>query len=199
MKRIVAVLVFVLVTVSFPICLTSADEDFDNTTGPRASISFPGIDLVRGMPKRRALNYLNERFRIEPLGAQDSDDSGAEEESYLVRDKLDSHGTVGVVTFSKGKLSWASRAWAFADDPRSLDLAGRLCSLIEHLEKERGSGGAIKAKTLVQHDVTVQNIEIHFGSKKASITIFKEKAANGDWKMREVHVDEALQDQGSEP
>jgi hypothetical protein len=198
MNRAAAFLVIGLIAAVVPLRLAIADQSSDHATGPGPSISFPGVHLTRGMSKERVLNDLAPLFRIQRLEAQDSEVNATEEESYLVRDKLDPDGTVGVVTFTHGKLSWASRAWAYADDPQSLELAGRLCSLIEHLERERGSGAAIKANTLVQHGVTVQNIGFLFGNKKASITIFKEKTANGDWKMREVHVDEALQEQNAE-
>lgn len=201
MKGTIAALCMALVALASPAYPRAVDNEPkpDPTSGSGPSISFPGVHLSRGMPKERVLSDLAPLFRVERLEAKVVEADGVEGESYLVREKLDSDSTVGVVTFCDGKLCWASRAWAYADDERSLDLAGRLCSLIEHLERERGSGATIKTRTFVQHDVSIQNIEILFGGKEAWITIFKEREVNGDWKMREVHVDEALQEKPSVP
>lgn len=173
----------------------------DNDGGsPEPSISFPGVCLKKGMAKAEALRKLAGAYELVRLNESRAlePDSNTKEESYLVKDIIDANDTVGVVTFTDRKLSWASRAWGIAKDPKAADLAGDLYSLIDQMTKERGVAASINTTHSVQHEIAVDQVRILFGNKEALITILKRKEPNGDWITQEVHLDEALKEQASE-
>lgn len=152
------------------------------------------------MPQAEALSKLAAAYQLVHLGESQAlePDPSTSEESYIVKDKLDSGRTVGVVSFANRRVLWVSKAWGYTNDQKAAVVVATVYSLMECLSKERGTAASVETKHSVQGSVSVDQIKILFGSKEALITILKQKKPDGDWATEEVHVDEALRE-GSDP
>ena len=198
--RVPALLLFVVTIAGTTKISSGADESTEAVGSPKTPICFPRACVSKGMSEREALRKLSgsyELVRLEESEALEPDASG-HESSYLVKDKQDFGGTVGVVTFTDRRLAWASRAWGYADDGKALALAGEVYSLIAQMTKERGATASVKTEHSLQRDLAVDQIKILFGTKDVVITLLKRMKPNGEWATQEVHVDETLAAEQSE-
>ena len=179
--------------------LAAAEESPGAGTTVPCPICFSNVCLKKGMPQAEVIHELTAGFRLVHLnGSQAVDpDSSSSEDSYIVKDALNTGSTVGVISFADHRLSWASKAWGYTDDQKAGAVAATWYSLIESLTKERGPAASVETKHSVQGSVSVDQIKIIFGSKEALITILKQKEPNGDWATGEVHVDEAMKEESN--
>lgn len=195
MRILLYVVVVVMIQGSVRSVATAEDRP-DTVSSPTSPICFSSLCLNRGMPQAQVLEKLAGSFQFVHLNESQAldPDSSTSEQSYVVKDKLDSGKTVGVVTFVDRRLSWASSTWGYADGEKATVLAATVYSLIEHLTSERGTVASVETNHSVQGSLSVDQIMIIFGGKEALITILKQKKANGDWATGEVHVDEAMRE-----
>ena len=196
MKVLLYVAIVVMVQGSLGLPAT-VQEKPDAVSSVPCLICFSDVCLKKRMPEAQVLEKLAGSFRLVHLNESQAldPDPVTSEQSYLVKDKLDSGKTVGVVSFVDHRLSWASGAWGYADDQKATLLAATVYSLIEHLTRERGTAASVETKHSVQGRLSVDQIKIIFGSKEALITIVKQKEPNGGWATAEVHVDEAMREE----
>lgn len=196
MRTLLYVAVIVMIQGSLRSMAAAEDKQEVGASVP-CPICFSDVCLKKGMPQAEVTEKLAGSFQLVHLNesqALDSDPSTSEQ-SYVVKSKLDSGKTLGVVSFVDHRLSWASSAWGYADDAKAALLAATMYALLEHLTEERGAAASVETKHSVQGSLSVDQIKIIFGSKEALITILKQKEASGGWTTEEVHVDEAMKEE----
>ena len=95
-----------------------------------------------------------------------------------------------VVSFDSGRVRRVAgfRKWTQNDD--SVELAQRLCDLLEKLTRERGTQASITARKNESGGVSVRGVEMVFGDKRVSFNIV---SRDEDAKRTEVHLDEVIQ------
>ena len=108
------------------IILGSAPLGFAQSSNKPATISLGG-DLTLGLPRGQVLSMLQRTYDLQKTEDKD--------ETYLVEDKASkSNRVVGVVTFTAGKLSYASREWARDVNNDASALADSLFGLLGTLD-----------------------------------------------------------------
>lgn len=114
------------------------------------------------------------------------------EDSWLISDKEEPDNYVGVVSFDSGRVRRVARFRKWTQDDDSVELAQRLCDLLEKLTRERGTQASITARENESGGVSVRGVEMVFGDKRVSFNIIT-RGGDGDAKQTEVHLDEVIQ------
>jgi hypothetical protein len=150
------------------------------------SLMLSGVTIAKGDPQEGVMRQLSRLYTLQKLRSAEG-----EEDSWLISDKAEPDNYVGVVSFDAGKVRRVARfrKWTQADD--SVELAQRLCDLLEKLTSERGTQASIKARENESGGVSVRGVEMVFGDKRVSFNIVSR--GDGDAKQTEVHLDEVIQ------
>ncbi|HUO14896.1 MAG TPA: hypothetical protein VMX38_07920 [Verrucomicrobiae bacterium] len=109
--------------------------------------------------------------------------------SYPKKDQTDNY--IGVVSFASGRVRRVARFRKWTQDDDSVELAQRLCDLLESLTAERGHQANIEVRSTDSDTVSVRGAELVFGDKRVSFNIVTRNDSDG--KQKEVHLDEVIQ------
>lgn len=151
----------------------------------RSSLDIPGLTLTKGDPKKPVMRELSALYTIQRLRSEQG-----EEDSWLISEKEEPDNYVGVVSFAAGKVSRVARFRKWTEDDDSVELAERLCELLERLTQERGSQAKILARGTESGKVYIRGVELVFGDKRVSFNIVSRNGTGS--KQTEVHLDEVV-------
>jgi hypothetical protein len=156
------------------------------STTTHGSLMLSGVTIAKGDPREGVMHQLSRLYTLQKLRS-----AQGEEDSWLISDKAETDNYVGVVSFDSGKVRRVARfrKWTQADD--SVELAQRLCDLLDKLTRERGTRASITARENESGGVSVRGVEMVFGDKRVSFNIVSR--GDGDSKQTEVHLDEVIQ------
>ena len=152
----------------------------------QGSVAIPGVTLTKGAPRESVIQQLSRLYELQKLRSEQG-----EEDSWLISDKEQPDNYVGVVSFASGRVRRVARFRKWTQDDDSVELAQRLCDLLEKLTKERGSKADIVARTTDSGKVTVRGVELVFGDKRVSFNVVSRN--DPDSTHTEVHLDEVVQ------
>ena len=152
----------------------------------QGSLMLSGVTIAKGDPREGVMRQLSRLYTLQKLRSAEG-----EEDSWLISDKAEPDDYVGVVSFDTGKVRRVAhfRKWTQADD--SVELAQRLCELLEKLTRERGTQASITTGENKSGGVSVRGVEMVFGDMRVSFNIVSR--GDGDAKQTEVHLDEVIQ------
>lgn len=152
----------------------------------QGSLAIPGLTVARGASRESVMRQLSLLYDVQKLKS-----SEGEEDSWLISEKQQSDNYVGVVSFAAGKVRRVARFRKWTQDDDSVELAQRLCDLLEKLTSERGNHASIVARTTDSGTLAVRGVELVFGDKRVSVNVISRN--DGDSKQTEVHLDEVVQ------
>jgi len=152
-------------------------------------IVLSGLRLKRGDLRDGVMRKLSKLYELQKLSS-----SEGEEDSWLITEKTQHDNYLGVVSFADGKIRRVARFRKWTQDEDSVELAQRLCDLVEQLTGQRGGHLEVTAKTNDSGQYTVRGIEMISGDKRISLNLISH-ADESDPTARqvEVHLDEVVQ------
>jgi len=152
----------------------------------QGSLELSGVDVKKGDLQETVMRQLSQLYQLQKLRS-----AQGEEDSWLISDKVEPDNYVGVVSFDSGKVRRVARFRKWTQDDDSVELAQRLCDLLEKLTSERGTQASITARENLSGGVSVRGVEMVFGDKRVSFNIVSR--GDGESKQTEVHLDEVIQ------
>ena len=150
------------------------------------SLDLAGVRITKGDLRVNVVQQLSRLYELQKLRS-----AQGEEDSWLISEKEQPDNYVGVVSFDSGKVRRVARFRKWTQDDDSVELAQRLCDLLEKLTRERGTQASITARENQSGGVSVRGVEMVFGDKRVSFNIVSR--GEGDTKQTEVHLDEVIQ------
>ena len=152
-------------------------------------IVLSGMTLKRGDPRERVMRELSKLYELQQLKSSDG-----EEDSWLISEKAEHDNYLGVVSFADGKIRRVARFRKWTQDEDSIDLAQRLCDLVEQLTGQRGGHLEVTAKTNDSGKYIVRGIEMISGDKRISLNLISHADETDPSSPQvEVHLDEVVQ------
>jgi len=152
-------------------------------------IVLSGMALKRGDPRERVMRELSKLYQLQHLKSSDG-----EEDSWLIAEKEQHDNYLGVVSFAGGKIRRVARFRKWTQDEDSIELAQRLCDLVEQLTGQRGGHLEVTAKTNDSGKYTVRGIEMISGDKRISLNLISHgDESDPTARQVEVHLDEVVQ------
>jgi len=152
----------------------------------QGSLAIPGVTVTKGDSRESVMRQLSHLYELQKLKS-----AQGEEDSWLISEKQDSDNYVGVVSFTAGKVRRIARFRKWTQDDDSVELAQRLCDLLEKLTSERGNKASIEARTTDSGNVSIRGVELVFGDERVSVNVISR--GDADSKHTEVHLDEVVQ------
>lgn len=165
---------------------TSAREQAPQFSNVQGSVDLAGIVIRKGDKRELVMRQLSRFYELHRLRSAEG-----EEDSWLISEKEQTDNYVGVVSFDSGRVRRVARFRKWTQDDDSVELAQRLCDLLEKLTTERGHQANIEARSTDSGPVSVRGVELVFGDKRVSFNIVSRKDTDG--KQKEVHLDEVIQ------
>ena len=133
------------------------------------------------------MRQLSNLYELQKLKSAEK----AEEDSWLISEKQQSDNYIGVVSFAAGRVRRVARLRKWTQDGDSVELAQRLCDVLERLTSERGRQANIEVRATDSCKVSVRGVEMVFGDKRVSVNVISRN--DMDSKQSEVHLDEVVQ------
>jgi hypothetical protein len=152
----------------------------------QGSLAIYGLTVTKGASRESVLRQLSNLYELQKLKSAE-----VEEDSWLISEKQQSDNYIGVVSFAPGKVRRVARFRKWTQDDDSVELAQRLCDLLEKLTSERGTQANIVARTTDSGKISIRGVELVFGDKRVSVNVISRKEA--DSKQTEVHLYEVVQ------
>jgi hypothetical protein len=152
----------------------------------QGSLELSGVKVKKGDLQETVMRQLSQLYQLQRLRS-----AQGEEDSWLISDKAEPDNYVGVVSFDSGKVRRVARFRKWTQDDDSVELAQRLCDLLEKLTSERGTQASITARENLSGGVSVRGVEMVFGDKRVSFNVVSR--GDGAAKQTEVHLDEVIQ------
>lgn len=152
----------------------------------QGSLELSGVDVKKGDLQETVMRQLSQLYQLQKLRS-----AQGEEDSWLISDKAEPDNYVGVVSFDSGRVRRVARFRKWTQNDDSVELAQRLCDLLEKLTRERGTQASITARENESGGVSVRGVEMVFGDKRVSFNIVSR--GDGDAKQTEVHLDEVIE------
>jgi len=165
---------------------TSAREQAPLFSKPLGTVDLAGIAIRKGDKRESVVRQLSRRYELQRLRSADG-----QEDSWLISEKEEHDNYVGVVSFDSDRVRRVARFRKWTQDDDSVELAQRLCDLLEKLTAERGQQANIEARSTNSGTVSVRGVELVFGDKRVSFNIVSRNDTDG--KQKEVHLDEVIQ------
>ena len=152
-------------------------------------IVLSGLGLKRGDLRDGVMRELSKLYELHKLNSSDG-----EEDSWLITEKAQHDNYLGVVSFADGKIRRVARFRKWTQDEDSVELAQRLCDLVEQLTGQRGGHLEVTAKTNDSGKYTVRGIEMISGDKRISLNLISHgDESDPTARQVEVHLDEVVQ------
>jgi len=152
----------------------------------QGSLELSGVNVKKGDLQEIVMKRLSRLYELQKMRSVQG-----EEDSWLISEKVDTDNYVGVVSFAEGKVRRVARFRKWTQDDDSVELAQRLCDLLDKLTTERGHQASIEARSTDSGAVSVRGVELVFGDKRVSFNIIRRNGAEGE--QKEVHLDEVVQ------
>jgi len=152
----------------------------------QGSLELSGVNVKKGDLQEIVMKRLSRLYELQKMRSMQG-----EEDSWLISEKVDTDNYVGVVSFAEGKVRRVARFRKWTQDDDSVELAQRLCDLLDKLTTERGHQASIEARSTDSGAVSVRGVELVFGDKRVSFNIIRRNGAEGE--QKEVHLDEVVQ------
>jgi hypothetical protein len=152
----------------------------------RGALELSGVNVKKGDLQEIVMRRLSRLYELQKMRS-----AQGEEDSWLISEKVDTDNYVGVVSFAGGKVRRIARFRKWTQDDDSVELAQRLCDLLDKLTTERGHQANIEARSTDSGAVSVHGVELVFGDKRVSFNIIRRNGAEGE--QKEVHLDEVVQ------
>ena len=152
----------------------------------QGSLELSGVNVKKGDLQEIVMKRLSRLYELQKMRSVQG-----EEDSWLISEKVDTDNYVGVVSFAEGKVRRVARFRKWTQDDDSVELAQRLCDLLDKLTTERGHQASIEARSTDSGAVSVRGVELVFGDKRVSFNIIRQYGAEGE--QKEVHLDEVVQ------
>jgi hypothetical protein len=153
------------------------------------AIVISGMKLKRGDPRDRVVRELSKAYELHKLKS-----SEGEEDSWLITEKEQHDNYLGVVSFANGKIRRVARFRKWTQDEDSVELAQRLCDLVEQLTGQQSAHLEVTAKTNDSGQFTVRGIEMISGDKRISLNLISHAdGSDPASRQTEVHLDEVVQ------
>ena len=102
------------------------------TRTEQGTIVMAGMSLTKGAPRDAVMHNLSGSYRLHQMKSSD----GAED-SWLITEKDNADDYLGVVSFADGRVRRVARFRKWTQDQDSVELAQRLCDLVEQLTGQR--------------------------------------------------------------
>ena len=152
----------------------------------QGALELSGVNVKKGDLQEIVMKRLSRLYELQKMRS-----AQGEEDSWLISEKVDTDNYVGVVSFAEGKVRRVARFRKWTQDDDSVELAQRLCDLLDKLTTERGHQANIEARSTDSGAVSVHGVELVFGDKRVSFNIIRRNGAEGE--QKEVHLDEVVQ------
>ena len=107
----------------------------------QGSLVLSGVTIAKGNPREGVMQQLSRLYTLQKLRS-----AQGEEDSWLIAEKDEPDSYVGVVSFDSGRVRRFARFRKWTQDDDSVELAQRLCDLLEKLTRERGTQASITAR-----------------------------------------------------
>lgn len=150
------------------------------------SLDLSGVRIAKGDRREKVVQQLSRFYELQKLKS-----AQGEEDSWLISEKEQPDNYVGVVSFDSGRVRRVARFRKWTQDDDSVELAQRLCDILERLTRERGNQANIMARTNRSGGVSIRGVEVVFGDKRLSFNIVSRDESEP--KQTEVHLDEVIQ------
>lgn len=172
MRNLIVGMLFGILIVAVPTAFTQQESE-------RIYI---GADLQLGMAKDSVISKVAEQglkvTKVQELG-----------ESWIVtekNEKTNEYDAVGMLTFSNGRLSWASRTWIANWDANSAKLAKNMYFLAKSLEDSGNSICTLETQSGETPDLLSKSTLIHCGRRTISVNLSRIKEQNEETQLVEV-------------
>ena len=164
----------------------TAREALPQISTAQGTLDIAGVSLKKGDARDSVMRQLSQLYELQKLRS-----AQGEEDSWLISAKADPDDYVGVVSFDSGRVRRVARFRKWTQNDDSVELAQRLCELLEKLSAERGQQANIEARSTDSGSVSVRGVEMIFGDKRVSFNIVSRNSSDGA--QKEVHLDEVIQ------
>ena len=150
------------------------------------SLSISGVTVTKGSSRESVMRQLSNLYELQKLKSAE-----AEEDSWLISEKQQSDNYIGIVSLAEDRMRRVARFRKWTQDGDSVELAQRLCDVLERFTSERGRQANIDVRATDSGKVSVRGMEMVFGDKRVSVNVISRN--DMDSKPREVHLDEVVQ------
>ena len=164
----------------------TAREALPQISTAQGTLDIAGVSLKKGDARDSVMRQLSQLYELQKLRS-----AQGEEDSWLISAKAEPDDYVGVVSFDSGRVRRVARFRKWTQNDDSVELAERLCELLEKLTAERGQMANIEARSSDSGSVSVRGVEMIFGDKRVSFNIVSRSSSDGT--QKEVHLDEVIQ------
>ena len=164
----------------------TAREALPQISTAQGTLDIAGVSLKKGDARDSVMRQLSQLYELQKLRS-----AQGEEDSWLISAKAEPDDYVGVVSFDSGQVRRVARFRKWTQNDDSVELAQRLCELLEKLSAERGQQANIEARSTDSGSVSVRGVEMIFGDKRVSFNIVTRNSSDGP--QKEVHLDEVIQ------
>jgi len=164
----------------------TAREALPQISTAQGTLDIAGVSLKKGDARDSVMRQLSQLYELQKLRS-----AQGEEDSWLISAKAEPDDYVGVVSFDSGRVRRVARFRKWTQNDDSVELAQRLCELLEKLSAERGQQANIEARSTDSGSVSVRGVEMIFGDKRVSFNIVSRNSSDGA--QKEVHLDEVIQ------
>jgi hypothetical protein len=165
---------------------TTTREPVPKGSPAQGSVDLAGFAVRKGDAREPVMRRLSKLYELQKLRSADS-----EEDAWLISEKKQTNNYIGVVSFASGRVRRVARFRKWTQDDDSVELAQRLCDLLENLTAERGNSANIEARSTDSGAVSVRGVELVFGDKRVSFNVVSRNDTDG--KQKEVHLGEVIQ------
>jgi len=164
----------------------TAREALPQISTAQGALDIAGVSLKKGDARDSVMRQLSQIYELQKLRS-----AQGEEDSWLISAKAEPDDYVGVVSFDSGRVRRVARFQKWTQNDDSVELAQRLCELLEKLTSERGQLAKIEVRSTESGNVSVRGVEMIFGDKRVSFNIVSRNSSDGA--QKEVHLDEVIQ------
>jgi len=163
-----------------------AREAQPQVSAVQGALDIAGVSVKKGDARDSVMRQLSQIYELQKLRS-----AQGEEDSWLISAKAEPDDYVGVVSFDSGRVRRVARFRKWTQNDDSVELAQRMCELLEKLTAERGQLANIEARSTDSGNVSVRGVEMIFGDKRVSFNIVTRNSSDGA--QKEVHLDEVIQ------
>jgi len=161
-------------------------EALPKVSAVQGELDIAGVSVKKGDARDSVMRQLSQIYELQKLRS-----AQGEEDSWLISAKAEPDDYVGVVSFDSGRVRRVARFQKWTQNDDSVELAQRLCELLEKLTSERGQLAKIEVRSTESGNVSVRGVEMIFGDKRVSFNIVSRNSSDGA--QKEVHLDEVIQ------
>jgi hypothetical protein len=118
---------------------TTTREPVPKGSPAQGSVDLAGFAVRKGDAREPVMRRLSKLYELQKLRSADG-----EEDAWLISEKKQTNNYIGVVSFASGRVRRVARFRKWTQDDDSVELAQRLCDLLENLTAERGNSATLR-------------------------------------------------------